>query len=258
MTPTREHGEPVNAVEAVARAAARLAATLPSADLEAIARAAVEGPEAVARLRSRLPTALVRDACTEITGLLGDVSPALVVGALIGATRAVTAERALQTIDVVWTGPASSVSTSRLTSAVVIELIDAASEEVLLVSFATRGEPSIAAALDRAAQRQVAITLLLERSDDNPHYTGPSDPFPGLRARRLTWPATSRPSGAAIHAKVIVIDRRTALIGSANLTGHALDHNLECGALIRGGPEPAQICDHMIGLVAAGVLIVGS
>jgi cardiolipin synthase A/B len=251
MTRTHEFGD---AVEAVARTAARLAATLPPADIEAIAHAAAEGAEAIARLRSRLPTALVRDACTEIASLLGDVPPALVTGALIGATRAVTAERAQQAIDVVWTGPASSVSTSRLTSAVVVELIDSANEEVLLVSFATLGEPSIAAALERAAQRQVAITLLLERPDDNPHYTGPADPFPGLRARRFTWPAASRPPGAAIHAKVIVIDRHTALIGSANLTGRALDHNLECGVLLRGGAEPAQICDHIVSLKATGML----
>lgn len=258
MTPTHEHGDTVDTVEAVARTAARLAANLPPADLEAIAQAAAEGPQAVARLRSRQPTAFVRDACTEITSLLAAVSPALVTGALVGASRAIGAERARQTIDIVWTGPASSVSTSRLTSAVVVELIDTATEEILLVSFATRTELSIAAALDRAAQRQVAITLLLENSDDNPHYTGTADPFPGLRARRLTWPATSRPPGAAIHAKVIVIDRRTALIGSANLTGRALDHNLECGVLLRGGAEPAQICDHLVGLTAVGLLRPGS
>ncbi|WP_425454039.1 phospholipase D-like domain-containing protein [Nocardioides immobilis] len=38
-----------------------------------------------------------------------------------------------------------------------------------------------------------------------------------------------------MHAKVLVVDRRTALVGSANLTGHALERNLECGLLVRGG-----------------------
>jgi phosphatidylserine/phosphatidylglycerophosphate/cardiolipin synthase-like enzyme len=258
MTPIQERGNTDNAMGAVAQTAARLAATLPTADIEALAQAAAQGPAALARLSSRLPTALARDACTEVASHLGTVSPALITGALIGAARAIAAERARQTIDIVWTGPASSVTTSRLTSAVVVELIDSAAEEILLVSFATRTEPSIAVALDRAVQRQVAITLLLERPDDNPHYTGTADPFPALRARRLTWPATSRPPGAAIHAKAIVIDRRTALIGSANLTGRALDHNLECGVLLRGGAEPAQICDHLLNLTVAGTLRPGT
>ena len=50
-----------------------------------------------------------------------------------------------------------------------------------------------------------------------------------------------------MHAKILVVDRRIALVGSANLTGHALERNLECGVLIRGGPVPGQLVAHLLG-----------
>ena len=98
------------------------------------------------------------------------------------------------------------------------------------------------------------ITLLAESHADNPAYTSAGTPFPGLDAIRLHWPAAQRPPGAALHAKVIVVDDRIALVGSANLTSRAMEANLECGILIRGGPQPRAIRDHISGLRMAGIL----
>ena len=145
-------------------------------------------------------------------------------------------------------------SSSRLTAAAVIDLINAARSEILLVSYATHTEPSIKAALSAAAARGVAVTLLAERHEDNPSYTAAGTPFAGLNILRLHWPASSRPPGAALHAKVIVVDDHVALVGSANLTSRAMESNLECGILIRGGPQPRAIRDHITGLAASGAL----
>ena len=68
---------------------------------------------------------------------------------LAGAARAVERARQHQSIDVVWTGPESGVTSSRLTAATVIELIAEARHEILLVSFATQTEPLISAALSK-------------------------------------------------------------------------------------------------------------
>jgi cardiolipin synthase A/B len=237
-----------------ATVAARLAQDLPGPDMDALGDAAIQGATAVRRLGARASAPVLRGACDEVLALLA-VSPApFVAGALLGAACGVRAERRRQTVDVVWTGPPSAVTTSRLTSAVVVELIDSANEELLLVSFATNSEPTVGAALHRASGRGVSITLLLERPSDNPNYTGDADPFPDLPAGRLAWPGSHRPAGAAIHAKIIVVDRWTALVGSANLTGRAMDRNLECGVLIRGGAQPAQIRDHLVSLVDRGFL----
>jgi cardiolipin synthase A/B len=122
------------------------------------------------------------------------------------------------------------------------------------VSYATYTEPSIAAALSAAVARGVTVTLLAERHADNPSYTALGTPFPGLPALRLHWPADSRPPGASLHAKIIVVDDQVALIGSANLTSRAMESNLECGILIRGGPQPRAVRDHITRLYTAGLL----
>ena len=229
--------------------AARLAAHLPLNDLEALAAAAINGADQVQRLRATTPSAVVRGACDDVLRILRRRgSEPFVAGALLGAARAVQQERERQKLDVVWTGPESPVTTTRLTSTVVTHLIDSAHQDLLLVSFATQAEPSIEAALQRASARGVILTMLLENPSDNPRYTTHDTPFARIRARRLAWPAQNRPRGASIHAKIIVVDRQTALIGSANLTGHALEKNLECGILLSGGPQPARIADHIIGL----------
>jgi phosphatidylserine/phosphatidylglycerophosphate/cardiolipin synthase-like enzyme len=151
-------------------------------------------------------------------------------------------------ITAVWTGPESDSESGRLTLAVVADLIDEARAEILLVSYATVPGENVRQALHAAANRGVAITMLLERSIDNPGFTGHGNPLPGLPARRLAWPATARPAGAAMHGKVLIVDRRTALVGSANLTGHALERNLECGLLLRRGNVPALLAAHLLGL----------
>lgn len=237
--------------------AARMADRLPPDDVRRLAEVTLDGAAGLAIARQRSATGVLRGAVDEASRLLDQgAAPQLVAGALLGASCGVTQERGRQQVDVVWTGPHSSKSASRLTSAVVVDLIDSAREELLLVSFATQPEAAIAAALKSAVDRGIAITLLLERAGDNPGYRGHLDPFPTLPARRLSWPMAARPGGASMHAKVIVVDSTAALVGSANVTGHAMVKNLECGVLIRGGRAPAQIRAHVGSLVEPGELAV--
>ena len=64
-------------------------------------------------------------------------------------------------------------------------------------------------------------------------YTGPSHPFAHVSGiNRWRWPADQRDGNGVLHAKLLVIDGRRALVGSANLTSKALAHNLEVGAVI--------------------------
>ena len=211
------------------------------------------GPGSVRQLRARTPAPVLRNACDQLLTRLNGEDPYL-AGLLAGAARAIERTRRHQSIDVVWTGPDSGVTTGRLTAATVTELIGQARREILLVSYATQSEPAIHAALTDAASRGVEITLLAEKHTDNPAYTARGTPFPGLPATRLHWPASQRPPGAALHAKIIVVDDRIALITSANLTGRAMEANLECGILLHGGPQPRAIRDHITGLQAHGYL----
>jgi phosphatidylserine/phosphatidylglycerophosphate/cardiolipin synthase-like enzyme len=235
--------------------ACHLSERLPPGDVRRLADAASAGAPAVRQLRAAAGSVLVRDACDQLLRRLMYAEPAYLAGLLAGAARAVSRSRRRQSVSVVWTGPESGVTSSRLTAAALIDLIGEARSEILLVSFATQTEPSISAALSSAVARGVTVTLLAERHADNSSYSSSAAvPFPSLDALRLHWPAESRPPGAALHAKIIVVDDRVALVGSANLTSRAMESNLECGILIRGGPQPRAIHGHIIGLYAAGSL----
>jgi phosphatidylserine/phosphatidylglycerophosphate/cardiolipin synthase-like enzyme len=234
--------------------ASRIAEQLPEVEVLRLASASAGGVGSVRALRGQAPGPLVRDACDRVIAQLDGKNPAFVSGALAGAATAIHRARARQTIDVVWTGPESGIATSRLTAATVIGLVAEARREILLVSYATMTEPGLNAALAEAAGRGVEITLVTERNTDNPGYHGTDVPFPGLRAIRLHWPATQRASGASLHAKVIVVDDEIALVTSANLTSRAMEANLECGILVRGGPQPSAIRAHVNALWSRGQL----
>src|SRR5437868_3603301 len=64
------------------------------------------------------------------------------------------------------------------------------------------------------------------------------------------WPLQSRPRNAGgrpakLHAKFAVADCRIALLSSANLTADAFERNMEAGILVRGGPLPARLAEHL-------------
>lgn len=234
--------------------ASSLALQLPEADMYELSAAAAGGSQGLLALRARSAANVVRDACDRAIEALSSCTPDYLAGALAGASRLAEQQDRSGTVEVVWTGPHSQLRTSRLTSAVVTDLIAESRDEVVLVSFATQTEPRVAGALQAAIERGVEVTLLLERAADNAAYTGPAMPFPALPALRLHWPGADRPEGAALHAKLLVVDTALALIGSANLTSRALERNLECGVLIRGGTAPAMIRAHLRHLLDAGVL----
>jgi len=234
--------------------ACHIAERLPGTDIRRLADAAAKGQTEVRALRASAASPALRQACDHLIRHLLCAEPAFLAGLLIGAAKAVVQTRRSQSVSVVWTGPASHVTNSRLTAATVVDLIARARSTILLVSFATRTEQAISAALQAAAGRGVEIILLAERHADNPSYSATDTPFPGLTALRLYWPAANREPGAALHAKIVVVDNEIALVGSANLTNRAMETNLECGVLIRGGPQPQAIRDHITDLYATGRL----
>lgn len=230
---------------AVTTVAVRLSRELPRGDVQHIA-AALLTPHGLNKLQAS-GAHRVRDACAELRDLhLDDVDRPLVAGALLGALEP---DPNITSITPVWTGPVTAEAT-RLTSAVVVDLIGQATEHVLLVGYAVHNEPTVTTALHAAGARGVTVTLVLERQTDNPQYNGGAQPFPGLDASRLCWPHGIRPAGASLHAKVLVIDDTAALIGSANITGAALGRNLECGLLVQGGDTARSLHQHIASLVA--------
>jgi len=105
------------------------------------------------------------------------------------------------------------------------------------------------------------VNVLLDHRLDNAHisFERLARDAPGCRV--YTWPDEQRKldSGyyAALHAKCAIADGRKAFVSSANLTGHAMDHNLEVGYLVTGGPTPGVLSGYLDRLVVEGVLELG-
>lgn len=155
----------------------------------------------------------------------------------------------------VWTGPGAS-GEQRLTGAVLADLISSARERVLLVSYAAYTLTSVAAVLSAAVEQGCIVDVVFEAEEDSGgDYSGPSVPFGAVAGiRRWRWPADHRPSGgAALHAKLLVVDGRRALVGSANLTHRALTANLEAGVLIEDPDVATQLEQHVRRLMSDGV-----
>lgn len=157
----------------------------------------------------------------------------------------------------VWTGPGAA-GDQRLTPGVLHELVANASQRVLLVSYAAFTLADLAADLSAAVERGCRVDVLFETEEDSAGaFQGAhSTPFGGVHGvHRWRWPADRRPdSGAVLHAKLLVVDGRRALLGSANLTPRALNANLEAGLLVEDPDVAAELEEHVRGLMRAGTL----
>jgi len=57
-----------------------------------------------------------------------------------------------------------------------------------------------------------------------------------------------------LHAKAVIADGNWALVTSVNLTGHALELNMELGLLVEGGAIPQRPAAPFAELIARGIL----
>lgn len=167
-------------------------------------------------------------------------------------------ERDAEKLDLVATGPSSPFVSIRHTRAVLLELIDRAQRELILVSYAAYKVPALVEALGRARERPVVVRLILESTADSAGaltHDG-AEAFKALKEsiEIYVWPLEKRPAGSRLHAKVAVADGELAFITSANFTGHALDQNLEVGVLVTGGETPRRLKEHFHALIASGTL----
>ena len=69
-------------------------------------------------------------------------------------------------------------------------------------------------------------------------------------AKLYAWNERAAPfADGRVHAKVAVADSEVCFITSANLTGHAMEQNMEAGVLLTGGQIPTLLHDHLQALV---------
>jgi len=216
-------------------------------------------PDGAADLSDLIPSRPFAEAVEQLLAAWKE-SPAAsgqCVGAAVASgAHAGALSRRAEDLELVVSGPKSVHLHPRSTEQVLLELIGEAQHEILIVTYALQGYAELEGALAQAAARGVRITVVAETSEDSPGFQGdPARALGTIPVERLRWPRDQRPArGAALHAKVVVVDRSTVLITSANLTQRASADNLEVGVLLRGDDAGERIVNHVSELTATGVL----
>lgn len=189
------------------------------------------------------------------SGASGD----FLAGLLVGATHARREVEEEVQVDLVCTGPTTPFVSTRRTDQVLLDLIRGAERELFLVSFVAYDVPRVVDALSEALRRGIEVRFLLESSKSH-GGTLATDPTQRMRkalpgAELYSWKDKSEPfAGGRVHAKLAVADGSIAFITSANLTGHALEKNMEVGVIVQGGATPRALLDHLKGLIALGIV----
>lgn len=179
---------------------------------------------------------------------------------LLAAGHVFTKATNQQSTELVWTGPTTPFVSARRTEQALLQVINAAEQTLFITSFVAYDVSTIVKALNAANDRGVVISMLLELSQDH----GGSISFDAIgkmrtlvpAARLYAWRDKVDPfTNGSVHAKVAVADGRMCFITSANLTGHAMEKNMEAGVLITGGVIPKHLGDHLDSLVSTGIVI---
>lgn len=234
-------------------------------------------PEKVQAIASRIRRTDAGKAAGALSGAVSTPVAAEVVGQLINAWQStpVSAEELAsmllaaghvftkaanhQSTELVWTGPTTPFVSARRTEQALLQVINTAEQTLFITSFVAYDVSTIVKALNMAIDRGVVVSMLLELSQDH----GGSITFDTIAKMRILVPSAHLYAwkdkdecfiDGRVHAKLAVADGRISFITSANLTGHAMEINMEAGVLISGGDVPVLLNDHLHSLVHTGVV----
>ena len=173
---------------------------------------------------------------------------------LLAASHVYTKAASEQSTELVWTGPTTPFVSARRTEQALLQVINSAEQSLFITSFVAYDVSTIVKALNAAYERGVSITMLLESSQDHGGSIN-IDVIGKMRglvpgAQLYAWRnKTDDFAYGRVHAKVAVADKTSCFITSANLTGYAMEKNMEAGVLISGGRIPRLLDDHLRSLV---------
>jgi phosphatidylserine/phosphatidylglycerophosphate/cardiolipin synthase-like enzyme len=175
--------------------------------------------------------------------------------------------------DLVLSGPEVEGVPTADTAAVVQTLISEAKEEILLVGYAIHNgkklfEPLMARMRDDSSLRVIFCLNIGRPFGDTSleseivrrflqefrtkHWPWPNLPELWYDPRALAEAASDR---ASLHAKCVIVDRKAAIITSANFTEAAQRRNIEVGMIIRYEPTIRRLTDYFLALVQSNQLV---
>ena len=253
--------------------------SLTDADLRTLAAALAGGrltppytAVAVGRLVGAGSASAVAGRLAELAGMGMRPEHAAVVADAILAARAARPV-ADDAVELVWTGPEAGGAANRDTGVVVRELFARADESVVVAGFAVyRGRAVFRGLAERMASLPgLRVRLYLDVHRSHSDTTSDAEVVRGF-ARKFVeqdWPAgyalpevyfdprsleRDPAVRSSLHAKCVVVDRRVALVTSANFTEAAHERNIEAGVVVRSPRFAARLADHFDGLVEAGLV----
>ncbi len=152
----------------------------------------------------------------------------------------------------------------RRTEQAILQVIESASQRLLVISYAVYKIPRVSDALIRAADRGVAIKVVVESPDrlegQNAYNTlAALGQSVASRCGVYLWPLDQRARDengktGSLHVKCAVADSRWLFLSSANLTEYAFTLNMELGLLVKGGSLPEHVEAHFDRMIQTGVL----
>ena len=184
--------------------------------------------------------------------------------------EAVLAERRLKPVprlELVWTGKEAGLRPSRDTAVVVRELFARAEKSVVIGGFRfDHGEEILAPLYQAMAERGAEVKIFVDIERAKPgqdpdkvasvaieRFYAVNWPFGLPRPELFFDPETVAPGAqTSLHAKCLVVDRRWALVSSANFTERGLTRNLEAGVLIEDTTFARRLSEQWLVLVDSG------
>jgi len=247
------------------RTIAEIARQLPPGILAALVSALESGggEKSIAHFAS---TSAMREKLRRLEMLCGSqpgIAPESLALALRAAAEAASVVGELNRTEIAWTGPATDAVSMRRVDQLIYEMMSGAEQEIFLVTYAAYKAEKAVKSLSDAVARGVQVSLIIEVSKES----GGTLKFDGLEAFRTAvpgaqlyyWPQSKRKksdSGAygSMHAKCLVMDRKRALVSSANLTDYALEANMELGLCVERAVAK-RLADHFEQLIFRGDLV---
>lgn len=165
------------------------------------------------------------------------------------------------TSELVWTGPSTGIVPIRKTEQVLIELIEHSLHDLFIVSYVAYKATSILGALKSATKRGVRVSVLMELSKTKggaitfDSIAKVQDAVPSAEIYVWDENADAQDEIGAMHAKCAVADGKYAFITSANLTGAAMNRNMELGVSFAMGTIPTKLQLHLQALVKTRQII---
>ena len=246
--------------------------------LDAVAALARQvSPEKMQSITSRIRQTTPDAAVTALCGVVGTpmalsvvselvdswraegLSAAELAAMLLAASHVVKQVAAEQSIELVWTGPTTPFVAARQTEQALLQVINSSKKTLFITSFVAYDVAGIVKSLNLATDRGVGVSMLLEL----PQGQGGHVSIDGIAKMRSLVPQAQLYAwreraeqfvDGSVHAKVAVSDGTVCFITSANLTGYAMERNMEAGVLIHGGDIPERLNTHLRALIDARVV----